>query len=150
MSTFPSDADDPQPMVVFNDKLFSGDVLTDTSVSVHEEVPVLALHIFTEEGVPLVPPVIDQDVQRPQDKLVSQDKRKNTVLVPTWPICDPLIHHGTSDNGLSQGDTTWFCLLYSADAESVANGSMRPEPGSLARSRLGPWYRGSTMLTRVL
>ena len=49
-------------MVVFNDKLFSDDVLADTSVSLHEQMPVLALQIFTDEGVPLVPPVIDQGV----------------------------------------------------------------------------------------
>ena len=55
ISTFPSDADDPQLMVVFNDKLFSDDVLADKSVSVHEEVPVLALQVFTDEMVlPLV------------------------------------------------------------------------------------------------
>ena len=46
------------------------------------------------------------------------------VSVLPWPICDPPIHHGTSDNGLSQGDTKWFCLLYSADAGSVAHGTM--------------------------
>ena len=45
ISTFHSDADDPQPLVVFNDRLFSNDVLVDTSVSIHEEVPVLALQI---------------------------------------------------------------------------------------------------------
>ena len=39
------------------------DVLTDTSVLVHEE------------GVPLVPPVIDQDARRIRDELISQDKR---------------------------------------------------------------------------
>ena len=50
ISAFPSDADYPQPMVVFNDKLFSDDVLADTSVSISEEVPVLALQIFTDVG----------------------------------------------------------------------------------------------------
>ena len=109
-------ADDAQPMVVFNDKLFSDDVLADMSVSVHEEVPVLALHIFTDEGVPLIPPVIDQDVRRIKDELNSQDKRMDEVSVLLWPICDPPIHYGTSDMGLSQSDTKWFCLLYSADA----------------------------------
>ena len=64
ISTFPSDADNLQPMVVFSDKLFSDEVLADTPVSVHEEVPVLALQVFTDEGVPLVPPVIDQTVRR--------------------------------------------------------------------------------------
>ena len=37
-------------MVVFNDIMVSDDVLADTSVSVHEEVPVLALWILTDEG----------------------------------------------------------------------------------------------------
>ena len=116
ISTFPSNADDPQPMVMFNDELFSDDVLTNTSASIHEEVPVLALQIFTDERVPLVLPVIDQGAQRLKDELVSQDKRMVEVLVLTRTICDPPIHHGTSDNGLSQGDTKWFCRLYFADA----------------------------------
>ena len=50
LGTFPSDTDDPLPMVVFNDKLVSDDVLADPSVSVHEEVPVLALRILMDEG----------------------------------------------------------------------------------------------------
>ena len=58
-STFPSDADDPQLTVVFSDKLFSDEVVADMPVSVHEEVPVLALQVITDEGVPLV---IDQIV----------------------------------------------------------------------------------------
>ena len=36
ISTFPLDADDPQPLVVFNDKLFSDDVLADACVSIHD------------------------------------------------------------------------------------------------------------------
>ena len=43
IGTFPSEDNDPQPMVVFNDKLFSDDVLANTSVSFHEEVLVVAL-----------------------------------------------------------------------------------------------------------
>ena len=61
-SAFPSDADDPQPTVAFSDKLLSDEVLADTPVSVHEEMPLLALQVFTDEGVPFVPPVIDQPV----------------------------------------------------------------------------------------
>ena len=45
--------DDPQPMVVFSDKLFSDEALADTPVSV-KEVPVLALRVPTDEGVLLV------------------------------------------------------------------------------------------------
>ena len=45
-------------------------------LSIHEEVPVLTLKFFcTDEGVPLVPPVIDQGVRRIKDELISQDKQ---------------------------------------------------------------------------
>ena len=104
-STFPSDADDPQPMVVFSDKLFSDEVLADTPVLVHEEMPILALQVFTDEGVPLVPPVIDQTVRRIRDELICQDKRMDEVSVFPLSICDPPIHSGTSDMGLSHGGT---------------------------------------------
>ena len=46
------------------------------------------------------------------------------VSVLPWPICDPPNNHGMSDNGLSQIDTKLLCLLYSADAGSVAHGTM--------------------------
>ena len=48
--TFPSDTDDPQPRVEFSDKLFSDEVLADTPVSVHEEMPMLAGQVFTDVG----------------------------------------------------------------------------------------------------
>ena len=70
LGSFPSDADDPLPMVVCNDELFSDDVLADSSVSVREEVPVLTLQILMDKGVPLVTPVVDQDVRRIKDKIV--------------------------------------------------------------------------------
>ena len=53
--------------------------------------------------MPLVPPVIDQGVRRIKDELISQDKRMDEVSVLPWPICDPPIHNGTSDNGLLPG-----------------------------------------------
>ena len=79
LGSFPSGADDPQPMVVFNGKLFSDDVLADTSVSVREEVPVLALQILTDKRVPLVTPVVDQDVRRIKGELFSQDEWTDEV-----------------------------------------------------------------------
>ena len=66
---FPPDRDDLQPTVVFSDKLFSDEVFADTPVSVHEEVPVSALQIFMDVGLPLVPPVIDWIVRRSNDEL---------------------------------------------------------------------------------
>ena len=46
LGLFPSDADDPQPMGVFGDELFSDEDWADTSVPVRLEVPVLA---FTKD-----------------------------------------------------------------------------------------------------
>ena len=96
-STFPSDADDPQPTVAFSDGLFSDEGLADMPVWVHEELPILALRVFTDVGLPVVPPVIDQPVQRIMDGLICKDKRMDEVSVFSWPICDPLIHIGTWD-----------------------------------------------------
>ena len=81
-------------MVVCNDKLFPDDVLADSSVSVREEVPVLTLHILTDKGVPLVTPVVDQDVRWIKDKLFSQDDRTDGVSGVSLPICGLLIHRG--------------------------------------------------------
>ena len=75
-------------MVVFPDKLFS-----DMSVSVCEEVPVLAF----------------------KKDLISQDERTDEVSELSLPMCNLRILHGNSDMGLSHGDTKWFCLLSSAD-----------------------------------
>ena len=61
-STFLLDADDPQPTVAFRDGLFSVEVLADAPVSVQEKLPMLALRVFTNVGVPVVPPVVDQPV----------------------------------------------------------------------------------------
>ena len=49
--TFPSAVDGLQPTVAFSDGLFSEEVLTDSAVSVHEELPMLALRIFSNVGV---------------------------------------------------------------------------------------------------
>ena len=123
-STFPSDAGDPQPTVALSDELFSDEVLADTPVSAHEELPMLALQVFTDVGALVVPPVIDQPVRRIMDGLVCKDKRMDEVSVFSGPICDPPIHIGTWDMKLLHGDTEWVCLLYSAGAGSVDNGTV--------------------------
>ena len=48
--------------MAFNDGLFSEEVLADTAVSVHEELPMLALRIFSDVGVTVIPPVVDWPV----------------------------------------------------------------------------------------
>ena len=118
------DADDPQPTVAFSDELFSDDVLADTLVSVHEELPMLALRVFTDVGVPVVPPVVNRPVRRIMDGLVCKDKLMDEVSVFSWPICDPPIHIGTGDMALSHHDTEWVCLLYSAGAGSMNKGTV--------------------------
>ena len=55
---FPPDTDDPLPTVVFNDKLFLDEDIADMPVSDNEEMPVSALQVFADEGVPLVHPDI--------------------------------------------------------------------------------------------
>ena len=125
-STFPSDADDPRPTVQFSDVLFSDDVLADTPVSVHEELPMLALQVFADVGVPVVPPVIDRPVRRIMDGLGCKDKRMDEVSVFSGPICDPPVYIGTWDMELSHGDTEWVCLLYSAPAGAGSVDSPHP------------------------
>ena len=91
--------------------------LGDMPVWVHEELPILALRVFTDVGVPVVPPVIDQPVQRIMDGLIFKDKRMDEVSVFSWPICDPLIHIGTWDIVRRKSHIGWnwstdfFCRL---------------------------------------
>ena len=82
-------ADDLQPMVVCNDRLVSDDVL-----AVREEVPVLTLQMLIDKGVPLVTPVVAQDLRRITDKLFSQDDRMDGASGLSLPICGRRIHHG--------------------------------------------------------
>ena len=88
-SAFPSGSDDPLPVVVCNDKLFSDDVL-----AVREEVPVLTIQILMNKGVPLVTPLGDQDLRRIQDELFSQDDRTDGVSRLSLAIRGLLIRHG--------------------------------------------------------
>ena len=76
--TFPSAADGPQPTVVFSDRLLSEEVLTDSAVSVHEELPMLALRIPSNVGVTVIPPVVDRPVMA---RLVGKDNRMDEVSI---------------------------------------------------------------------
>ena len=123
--TFPSEADGPQPTVAFSDGLFSEEVVADSAGSVHEELPMLALRIFSDVGVSVIPPIVDRPVRRIMDRLVVKDKWMDEVSVFTWPICDPPIHIEDGDVDLSHGDTDRVCLLYPASC------IRRSEAGSL-------------------
>ena len=54
--TFPPDMDEMLSTVVLSDKLFSDEDMADMPVSQNEEIPVSALQLFADEGVPLPPP----------------------------------------------------------------------------------------------
>ena len=101
-------------MVVFNDKLFSDDVRK-----------CLCWHyrFLRIRGCRWLPRLLIRMFDR-QDELFSQDERTDEVSGLSLPICGLLIHRGTSDMGLSHGDTRWFCLLSSAAAGSVKDGSL--------------------------
>ena len=87
--SFPSVADDRQPMAVCIDRLVSDDVL-----AVREEVPVLTFQMFTDKGVPLITPVVAQDIRWITDKLFSQDDQTDGGSGLSLPICGRLIHRG--------------------------------------------------------
>ena len=111
-STFPSEADGPQPTVEFSDGLLSEEVSADSAVSVHGELSMLALRIFSDVGATVIPPVVDRPVRWIMNGLVGKDKRMDEVSIFSGPIRDPLIHIGDGDVDLSHGDTERGCLLY--------------------------------------
>ena len=111
--------DDPLPTVVFSDKLFSDEVPADRPVSDGEELTVSVLQVFTDEGAPLVHPVKDRIVRMDNNELALMNRRMGEALVLSVEIGAPLIHGNTLDAGISQGDTEWLYLLYSASLRSA-------------------------------
>ena len=73
--------------------------MADTPISVQEELPRLALRVFTDVGVPVIPPVVDRPVRRIMDGLVGQTDGRDVgrglgiFLANKWPICDPICDH---------------------------------------------------------
>ena len=112
-------------------------MLVDSAGSVHKELPMLALRIFSDVGVTVIPPIVDRLVIRIMDRLVGKGKRMDEVSVFTWPKCDPPIHIGDGDVDLSHGDTELACLLYPAGARSVNNGTVAI---ALDGQRLDHWH----------
>ena len=133
-STFPSEADGPQPTVAFSDGLFSEEGLADMAASVHEEVPMLALRLFSDVGVVVIPPVVNRPVRQIINRMVGRDNRMDEVSVLSWPICDPPIHIGDEDADLSHGERV--CLLYPAGVRRMNNGTVAI---ALDGQRLDQW-----------
>ena len=121
--TFPSAADVPQLTVVFRDKLILEEGLTDSAISVYEELPIVALRMPSCVGVTVIPPVVDQPVQRIMDGLVGMENRMDEVSI-SWPICDPPIHVEVIDVSVSHGDTERICLFYPTDVTGVKSGAL--------------------------
>ena len=53
------------------------------------------------------------------NELALMDRWMGEALVLSMEICDPPIHSNTLDAIISQGDTEWLCLLYSASSGSA-------------------------------
>ena len=80
----------------------------------------LALRIFSDVGVAVIPPVADRPIQRIINRLVGRDNQMDEVL--SWPICDPPIHIGNGDAALSHREQV--CLLYPAGARHLKGGTV--------------------------
>ena len=122
--TFPSEADGPQPMVAFSDRLFSDEVLADSAGSVHRELPMLALRIFSDVGVTVIPLL---SIGLLYGLWTGWSVRANGWMRSRYlpgPICDPPIHIGDGDVDLSHGDTERVRLSYPAGVRSVNNGTV--------------------------
>ena len=83
-----------------------------------------ALQVFMDEGGPLVPPDIDRIVRIDNNELALMDKRMGEASACDIDICDPLFHSNTLDARISQGNTEWLCLLYSAGLGSARDDFM--------------------------
>ena len=72
---FPPDTADPLPMVVFSDKLFLDEDIADMPMAGNEDLPVSASQVFTDVGVPQVPPDIHRIARINHNALAIMDRR---------------------------------------------------------------------------
>ena len=73
VGAFPPEAADVRPVVVFSNRLFSGEELADTIVSVRGDVPMSPVLQATDKGVAMIPPVADRPVQWMVSRSVGWD-----------------------------------------------------------------------------
>ena len=71
---------------MFSDKLFSDEDFADMPVSVNEELPVSALQVFADEGMPVVPPDIDRIIRMDNNELALMDRRMGEISVLSMEI----------------------------------------------------------------
>ena len=79
VGAFPPEAADIRPAVVFRDRLFSGEELADTVISVRGDVPMSPVQQLTDMGVAMIPPVAGRPVQRTVNGSVGWDVRMKKV-----------------------------------------------------------------------
>ena len=60
--TFPPEAAHTRPAVMFSNRLFLEEELTDIVVSVRRDVPMLPVQPLTDVGVAVIPPIADRPV----------------------------------------------------------------------------------------
>ena len=76
-----------RPAVVFRDRLFSGEELTDTVVSVRGDVPMSPVQQLADMGVAVIPPVAGRPVQRTVNGSVGWDVRMRKVGSSVGQLC---------------------------------------------------------------
>ena len=107
---------------MFSNRLFSGEELADTVVSVRMDVPMLPVQRLTDVGVAVIPPVADRPVQQTVNRSVGWDDRMDKVSVLSWPVCDPPIRIYVVNAALTHN--TRVCLLYPVGAGDLKVGSV--------------------------
>ena len=132
---------------MFIDKLFPDEDIADMSVSDNEDLPVSALQVSRMWGAS-GPPDIDRIVRINNNELALMDRRIGEVSGLSMEICDPLIHSNILDSRISQGDTEWLCLLYSASSGNVRDDTIaiRLHDKGLDHWRGVVWDPGIVML----
>ena len=109
VGAFPPEVADIRPAVVFSNRLFSGEELADTTVSVRGVVPISPMLQFTDMGVAMTPPVADRPVQRTVNGSVGWDVKTDEVSVVSWPVCTRPIRMYVANSALTHNIR--MCLL---------------------------------------
>ena len=104
-----TDNDDPQPPVEFSNWLFWEEDIAEPSRRLPDCGNISAFQAF---------PVIDQN------ELELMDSRIGEFSVLSLGVCDPSIIIDSLDDGISEGDEGWLCLLYSANSGSEWDNSV--------------------------
>ena len=117
VAAFPLEAGDIRPAVVVSNRLFSGEELADTVVSVRGDVPMSPVLQVTDMGVAMIPPVADRPVQQTVNGSVVWDVKTDEVSVVSWPICMYVANTALTHS-------IRMCLLYPVGAGNLKGESV--------------------------